>query len=134
MSSFQKTRAMNLIGAASLAIMGAALLFRKLNEQSVGMLAIIIAAYVLLIWIPVGTARAVSTSGSQRLQRQMLWLNWGVICFYGCGMAATILATIGSADVMKRMVLSMMPGVLTFILPELINIRALRSKLKEFPS
>lgn len=131
MSPFQKTRVMNLIGAAGLAITGVALLFNKFGEQSVGVLASIIAIYVLLIWIPVGTARALSKAGNYKLQRQMLWLNWGLICVYGCGVAVTVVATIGSADVMKRMVLAMMPGVIIFVLPELINIRALRSKLAE---
>lgn len=125
---------MNLIGAVGFAIMGAALFLNKLGGQSVGLLAIIAAVYALLIWIAIGTARAVSMSGSYKLQRQMLWLNWGLISFYGCGVALTVLATIGSIDVMKRMVLAMTPGILIFVLLGFINIRDLRTKLSELQS
>lgn len=129
--SFKKTRAMNMVGATALVILGLALFFNKINEVSSDLLAIVVAVYALLFWVAFGTARALTESSSYSLQRQMLWLNWGVVCFYGCGLALTMLATFGSVDVMKRMLQAMMPGALFLVLPELINIRALRLKVAE---
>jgi len=119
---------MNRVGACGIGILGISILF-NLYGQSAGGIAVGVTFHALLFWVAFGTARALSESSSERLQQQMLWLNWGLICIYGCAVA-TILAIFDSFEVMRKVLIAMVPIAVFMVLPELINVRALRLKSK----
>lgn len=127
MTAHKKSRLMNLIGGTGLAILGLALLINKAGEQSVGMVVAIVAIYGFMIGVAFGTARALSENATAKLSTVMLWLNWSLIGLYAIGAAAIVLGTFAAPDVLKRMLAALLPGVLVFVVPELINIRALMS-------
>jgi hypothetical protein len=120
---------MNRVGAFAIGFLGISILFNPYGQSAVG-IAVGFTFHALLFWVAFGTARALSESSSDGIQQQMLWLNWGLIFIYGCAVV-TILAIFDSFDVMKKVLLPMVPVAVFMVLPELINIRALRLKSKE---
>jgi hypothetical protein len=118
MSSFSKTRTMNMVGAIGWALVGVGLLVNKFDDQSAGVLAAIGLMYAILVGVPAGTASALSQGGSRALRRGMLWANWSLIGVWCVGFAAGIY--------LGRPLGMVLLGALFFILPEAINIRALR--------
>lgn len=118
---------MNLIGGWGLALLGVALFFNKVGTQSIGILATIFLMYGIMVGTALGTARALTEGSPVNLRRTMMWLNWVLVGVYALGVVAIVLGTFAAPDVMKRMLVSLIPGALAFVVPELINIRALRS-------
>ena len=127
MNKYKKTRVMNLIGGGSLALLGVALLFNKVEAWSIGILATILVMYGIMVGTALGTARALTDGSSVNLRRTVMWLNWLLVGVYALGIVATVLGTFAAPDVMKRMLVALIPGALAFVVPELINIRVLRS-------
>jgi undecaprenyl pyrophosphate phosphatase UppP len=120
---------MNSVGACGIAMMGFAILF-NVYGQSAGRIAIGFTFHTLLFGVALGTVRALSEGSSKRLQQQMLWLNGGLICIYLCAVA-TVLTIFDSFYAMKIVLIAMSPVAVLMVLPELINVRALRLKSKE---
>jgi hypothetical protein len=118
---------MNLIGGVGLVILGFALFVNKVGEQSFGMVLATVAIYGFMTAVAFGTAHALSENATVKLSSLMLWLNWSLIGLYAIGAAAIVLGTFASPDVLKRMLAALLPGALVFVVPELINIRALMS-------
>jgi hypothetical protein len=118
---------MNLIGGWSLALLGIALFFNKVGSQSIGVLTTILLMYGIMVGTALGTARALTEGSPAKLRRTMMWLNWILVGVYVLGVVAAVLGTFAVPDVMKRMLVALVPGALAFVVPELINIRALSS-------
>jgi len=68
-----KTRAMNIVGGIGLTVMGIAQFFHKMAELPVEMLAAIVAFWLALVLVAVGTARALSANTSPALRTTMFW-------------------------------------------------------------
>ncbi len=100
--------------------------FDKLGTLSISA----IAAALVLLGIFSGTAfvtaRALIDESPAKLRRIAMWLNWSFIGFYVLGIVATVLGTFAKPDVMHRMLAAMAPGFLSLVIPQLINICALR--------
>lgn len=113
---------MNVVGAIGWSIMGIALFVNKLGEQSAGVLATIVAIYAVVVSVPSGTALAISKAGRVRLQQSMLWANGLLIGFWCLSLVSVVLIrqTVGVA----------LLGALFFVVPQAINIRALRALLQ----
>lgn len=123
MPNFQKTRVMNMVGAVGFSILGVALFFNKLYDQPPRVIATIVLMYAFLVFVPAGTARALSQTGSRKLQRTMLIANWSVIAL-GC------IALVAPIFIHQPLSIVMAMGIaLFFVLPEAINIRALRAAI-----
>ena len=123
MPNFQKTRIMNMVGTVGFSTLGVALFFNKLYDQPPGVLETIVLMYTFLVFVPAGTARALSREGNQKLQRVMLFANWSLIAL-GC------IAAVGPILIHQPLSIAMAMGcALFFVLPEAINIRALRAVL-----
>lgn len=127
LNKYKKTRVMNLIGGWCLALLGIVLFFNKVGSQSNGIFATILFLYGIVVGTALGTARALTEGSPVILCRSMMWLNWVLVGVYALGVIATVLGTFAAPDVMKRMLVALIPGVLVFVVPELINIRALSS-------
>jgi hypothetical protein len=127
LNEYKKTCAMNLIGGWSLALLGVALFFNKVGAQSIGVLATILVMYGIMVVTALGTARALKNGSPMKLRTTVMWLNWLLIGVYTLGVVATVSGTFAAPDVMKRMLVALLPGALAFVVPELVNIRALRS-------
>lgn len=127
MEQYKKTRVMNLIGGWSLTLLGVVLFFNKVGTQSIGILATILVMYGVMVGTALGTARALTKGSSVKFRRIVIWLNWILVGVYALGVVATVLGTFAAPDVMKQMLVALIPGALTFVFPELINICALRS-------
>jgi len=120
---FKKTHIMNIAGAIGWAIVGVALFLNKMNEAPAWALAIIVAMYILLVVFPAYTARALSPSGSYALKRRMLWANWAFIALWCFAFVAELFIFGGHQLGMG------IAAALAFVLPQVINIRALRSTM-----
>ena len=121
MPNFQKTRIMNMVGTVGFSILGVLLFFNKLYDQPPGVLATIVLMYAFLAFVPAGTAHALSQEGSQKLQRSMLFANWS-------GIALGCIAAVAPILIHQPLSIGMEMGcALFFVLPEIINIRALRA-------
>ena len=127
MSKYKKTRAINLVGGWSLALLGVALFVNKVGEQPVSVLAAIAVIYAVCVGTALGTAHALSREKYSKIHTVCIWLNWLFVGFYAIGVAATVLGTFASPDVMGRMLARLAPSVLFFVIPQLINLRALYS-------
>jgi hypothetical protein len=123
MPIFQKTCVMNMVGIGGFSILGILLFFNKLYDQSPGVLATFALMYAFLVFVPAGTARALSQEGSKKLQRTMLFANWSAIAL-GC------IAAVAPILIHQPLSMGMAMGcVLFLVLPEAINIRALRAAI-----
>jgi len=120
---------MNIVGAFGCAIAGVALLSNKIQGEPFGILAMVGAWSAVLVLVPAATARALSDAGSSALRRAMLRANWMLIGFWGLclgiSLALTALGHIPVADAVSTVLLS----TLVYVLPEWVNIRALRSAM-----
>ena len=129
MRYFRKTQIMNIVGAFGSAIAGVALLSNKIQGEPFGILAMVGAWSAVLVLVPAATARALSDAGSSALRRAMLRANWMLIGFWGLclgiSLALTALGHIPVADAVSTVLLS----TLVYVLPEWVNIRALRSAM-----
>ena len=127
MSKYKKTRAMNLVAGWGFALSGIALFFNKVGEQPVIALAAIALIFGVCMGTALGTAHALSREQYSKIHTVCIWLNWLFVGFYAIGVAATVLGTFASPDVMGRMLARLAPSVLFFVIPQLINLRALYS-------
>jgi hypothetical protein len=127
LSGFKKTRWMNLAGGAGLTVTGIALLLNKAGNQTFGVLALIVALYAFMVFAAFGTARALLPTATGKHRRVMLIVNWAFIALYSVGIVITVIATFGSLPVLTRMLLSLVPGALAFVVPQAVNIRALKA-------
>jgi cation transport ATPase len=118
-TKFSTIRVINIIAAVGWALMGIALFFNKLGQQSASMLALIILLYALIVALPAFTARALSINASQRLRKIMILANWSII-------GLDTFAIVGSIFLHSLSILGLL-GILFFILPAGINIYALRA-------
>ena len=118
-TKFTTLRVMNIIAAIGWALIGIALFFNKLGEQSAYFLTIIILIYALIVALPAFTARALSINASQRLRKIMITANWSLICLN----TFSIIFSIFLHSLSLLGVLS----ILVFIVPAGINILALRA-------
>jgi hypothetical protein len=129
MRCFRKTQIMNIVGAFGCAIVGVALLVNKIQEQPLGILLLVIGWSAVLVFVPAATAGALSQAGSSTLRRAMLRANWMLIGFWGVclGISLTLIALgqIPVAATLNTVLLS----TLVYVLPEWVNIRALRSAM-----
>lgn len=110
---------MNIIAAIGWALIGIALFFNKLGEQSASILTLIILLYALIVALPAFTARALSINASQLLRKIMILANWSLI---GLDTFAIVISIF-----LHSLSLLGLLGILFFILPAAINIRALRA-------
>ena len=117
-----KTRAMNIVGGIGLTVMGIAQFFHKMAELPVEMLAAIVAFWLALVLVAVGTARALSANTSPALRTTMFWANWALIGLWCFGVAGRLL--------LHQPLLVTLLIALFFVVPEWINIRALRQVSK----
>lgn len=118
-TKFTTIRVLNIIAAIGWALIGIALFFNKLGEQSAGILALIVLLYALIVGLPAFTARALSINASRRLRKIMIMANWSLI-------GLDTFAIVGSIFLRSLSGLGLL-GILFFIVPAGINIYALRS-------
>lgn len=118
---------MNLAGGAGLTVTGIALFFDKAGNQTFGTMALIVALYAFMVFAAFGSARALLPTATPKHRRVMLIVNWAFIAMFGAGIVITVLATFSSLPVLTRMLLSLVPGALAFVVPQAINIRALKA-------
>jgi hypothetical protein len=135
MRDFPKTIAMNSIGVTGLAITGVALLFDKIGEQPIGILATIIAMYSVPVLVAAGTGFALARENCHTLRRGMLWANWTLIGLLVVVFAGwTFLGGLAMVGVyFWGAVTGLGPAILFFGVPGWVNIRALRSALASAP-
>jgi cobalamin synthase len=131
MRCFRKTQIMNIVGAFGSAIVGVALLLNKIQEQPqpLGILVVVVGWSVVLVLVPAATAGALSQAGSATLQRAMLRANWFLMGFWVLCLAISLiliaLEQIPVAATLSTVTLS----ALVYVLPEWVNVRALRSAM-----
>lgn len=121
---YKKTRWMNLIGGA---VIGFGAITASFGTESLGKVAVILAGMGFFVLVAFGTARALSQTANAKLVKIMLWLNWSMIGIYALGAVAIVLGTFASPDVLARMLVKYLPGALTFVVPQSINIIALKT-------
>ena len=121
---YKKTRWMNLIGGA---VIGLGAITASFGTESLGKAAMILATMGFFVFVALGTARALSQAANAKLVRAMLWLNWSMIGIYALGAVGMVLGTFASPDVLARMLVRYLPGILTFVVPQSINIVALKA-------
>jgi len=120
MPSFQSTRVMNMVGTIGFAVLGLALFCNEFYDEPLGALAIIALICSFLVFVPAGTAHALSNDGRRNFQKIMLFANWLLIAF-------ACIAAISPIFIHQPISLAMVVvTALLFVLPEVINIRALR--------
>lgn len=124
MTEHPKTRLMNIIGAVAWGIVGVMLFLNKIGDQPAGVLTAIVFAYMLLVAVPAATAWALSESRTEKLRVAMLWANWA---FIGLWCLGTVGAIYISTTLNAAQLWSAVGGALVFVLPQWINIRALRA-------
>ncbi|MDX9821687.1 MAG: hypothetical protein RBT20_07120 [Syntrophales bacterium] len=118
-TKFTTIRVLNIIAAIGWALVGVALFFNKLGEQSAGILTLIVLLYALIVGLPAFTARALSINASRRLRKIMILANWSLI-------GLDTFAIVGSIFLHSLSGLGLL-GILFFIVPAGINIYALRA-------
>jgi len=118
-TKFTTIRVMNIIAAIGWALVGIALFFNKLGEQSASILTLIILLYVLIVALPAFTAKALSINASRLLRKIMILANWSLI-------GLDTFAIVGSIFLHSLSPLGLL-GILFFIVPAAINIHALRA-------
>lgn len=120
MKNYRNTVAMNIVGAVGITVLCVALFFNKLGEQPAAVLLIIVVFYLGIVSVPAGTARGLSDPKRTSLQYAMLVANWALIAFWVLGLLVIILVDphrLGMA----------VGAALFYVVPQAINIRALRS-------
>jgi len=117
-TEYKKTRWMNILGAVGLALLGIALFFNKVGEQPTGILVTIILMYSVLTAVPVFSAWALSSTFSRRRRTIVIAANWFFIGLWAISFLFSLYTHMG--------ILQSAGGILLFVLPQAINIRALR--------
>lgn len=117
-TKFTTIRVMNIIAAIGWALVGIALFFNKLGEQSASILTFIILLYAFIVALPALTARALSINASRLLRKIMILANWSLI-------GIDTIAIVGSIFLHSLSPLGLL-GIFFFIAPAAINIHALR--------
>jgi len=126
--SFKKTRWMNLIGGAVISILAlGGSIVRSVGHLPLSQIVVGLALMSFFALVAFGTARALSQSANVKLVKTMLWLNWSMIGFYALGVVATVLGTFASPDVMIRMLVNILPAALILVVPQTINVIALKT-------
>jgi hypothetical protein len=129
MRYFRKTQIMNIVGAFGCAIAGVALLLNKIQGEPLGILAMVVGWSAVLVLVPAATARALSDASSSTLRRAMLRANWMLIGFWslclGISLVLIALEQIPLAATLSTVLLS----TLVYVVPEWVNIRALRAAM-----
>ena len=118
MNTFKKTRMMNIFGAVGWAVVGVALFLNKNATTLSGVVIAVSALYVLLVAVATMSARALSVGSTSQLRRLMIWANWSLIALWVPSMLVALYMHVGLPQVLL--------GTLAFVLPEALNIRALR--------
>jgi len=125
MNEFKKTRMMNIIGAIGWGVVGVALFLNKMGPRTPDVVFLgIIIMYAILIIFPAFTAKALSPTGGYALKRGMLWANGGFIALWCVCIIAEILW--GGRQLGMGIL-----AALAFVIPQAINIRALRTQTAE---
>ena len=109
---------MNLVAAIGWALVGLALFIQKFGEVSAGTLISIALLYAVLIGVPALTARALKATAGQTLRKSMIFANGMLIVLWVLSTTVAVYLGVG--------VPAALLGVLAFVVPEAINIRALR--------
>jgi small-conductance mechanosensitive channel len=118
-------RIMNMVWTAGFGFLGVVLFFNKFYNEPLGELAIIALIFSFLVFVPAGTAHALSDQGRPNQQRTMLFAN-GLLILLACA------AVVSPVFMHQRLSLALLwSGVLLFVMPEVINIRALRTALSQ---
>ncbi|PPK36346.1 hypothetical protein CD175_22250 [Pseudomonas laurylsulfatiphila] len=126
--SFKKTRWMNLIGGAVISILAlGGSIVRSVGHLPLSQIVVGLVLMSFFALVAFGTARALSQSANVKLVKTMLWLNWSMIGFYALGVVATVLGTFASPDVMIRMLVNILPAALILVVPQTINVIALKT-------
>jgi predicted cobalt transporter CbtA len=120
--AFVKTRVMNWVLAVIQLLVGVALLFIKSSEP-VEVMGLIVGWYVVLIGIPIASAISLAGKADRVFRTVVLVLNWGMILFTLLGIAAALRN--GTFNVLWVV------GALAFLIPAGVNVRALRSSLRQ---
>jgi hypothetical protein len=119
MIEYRKTRVMNILGSIGLMLVGITQIFKKVDGLNTWFLVVVLVLFTMLAIIAFGTARALSINASTRLRTIMLRTNWALIIFWSMGLAVGMY--------FREPLNTSLFGMLIFVVPELINIRALRS-------
>ena len=123
---YTKTVSMNLVAAIGWGVTGVALFLSKLDSLSAGALTSIFISYAFIVAIPAFTAKALTSPLSPKLNKVMVFSNAALIVLWA-------VATIASIYTGDRVGLAL-AGVVAFVIPEVINIQALRALIKQGPS
>lgn len=119
MIEYRKTRVMNILGSIGFMIVGITQIFKKVDGLNTWFLVVVLVLFTVLAIIAFGTARALSVNTSTRLRSTMLGINWALIIFWSIGLVVGMY--------FREPLSTSLFGMLIFVVPELINIRALRS-------
>lgn len=129
MRYFRKTQIMNIVGAFGCAIAGVALLSNKIQGEPLGILVMVGGWSAVLVLVPAITAGALSRAGSFTLRRAMLRANWMLIGFWGlCSGISLVLIALEQIPVAATLS-TVLLSTLVYVVPEWVNIRALRSAM-----
>jgi hypothetical protein len=120
---FRGTRIMNIVGAAGLGLLGIALFFNKLGSVPTAVLVVIVLFYSILFAVPMTTILALSNKAGNAPRILALGLNIALIVLW-------CVSLIGALLIQPRSMFLNLAGALMFVVPEWINIRALRALLK----
>jgi len=132
MGDFPKTLIMNILLASGFVYAGVAHLLRSMQQQPLGLLAAIVALYAMLALINATTAYALSPHSRNTLLRTMLRANWMLMALWGLCFAGILMSVALIAMTNKQIggaLSAVLPSALLTVLPQLLNIRALRSAL-----
>lgn len=110
---------MNLVAAIGWGVVGIALFLNKFESVSAGVLVSIIALYAVMVGVPALSAKALSASAGPKLKKTMIFANGALIALWAVSIITSIYLGVG--------VSSALAGVVAFVIPEVINIQALRS-------
>jgi len=127
---FKKTMIMNIVGGALLLITGVALYLNKMNSDLGTVLIAIIIMYSILCGTAFGSAYAVRTVAGSKFQLSMLIVNWLFIGIFILGALGVFISAWSNKDTMIRMLVSLGSGIFMFVIPQLINIKALNQLRK----
>jgi len=111
---------MNVVAAIGWGVVGIALFLNKLGSVSGGVLVSIVALYAVMVGVPALTAKALTALASPKLKKTMIFANGSLIVLWGVSTITLIYLGVG--------VPSALGGVFAFVIPEVINIQALRTK------
>ncbi len=127
MTTFTKTRNMNLLAGWGFVLLGVITLLTQVSSQSIGVLLLVVVVFGALSGVALGSARALEDGASAKLRTTMETLNWGMIGFCALGAMSQFYMVYYGPGWKRRVLLASLPWVFSFILPQLININAFRT-------